>query len=161
MKLLDFLLNRTDDGSQSVEAPAFALTKVLSSAAVIVTPLATLIVEKTSSIDLTSGEYVTLAIALLGFLAVTSSADVLARSIAAAGRSKTDAGQQNAKAHAVAAGRLIPFDAPLAGRRMNADGSGHTDVQVLAAAQSDGPLFLVKEADAPLGWAKASEVKIP
>ena len=154
MNLFDFLLNRTETDKQFVQAPAFALTKVLTAAAVIVTPLATLIVEKTSSVDLTSGQYVTLALGLLAFLAVTSSADVLARSIAAAG-------QQKAGALVAAAGRLIPFDAPLQGRRMKEGTSSHVDVQVLATAQGDGPLFLVKEAAAPLEWAKASEIKIP
>jgi hypothetical protein len=91
---------------------------------------------------------------LLAFLAVTSSSDVLARSIAAAG-------QQKAMAPAVTTGRLIPFDAPLPGRWKKGGATGHVDVQVLAAAQGEGTLFLVKEDGSPLEWVKASEIKIP
>lgn len=154
MNVLDFLLNRTDTDAHTVQAPAFALTKVLDVAAVIVAPLATLIVDKTSNVDLTAGQYVTLALGLLAFLAITSSADVLARSIAAAGKHK-------AEALVAGSGRLIPFKAPLPGRRITDGSSNHVDVLVLAAARGDGALFLVKEGDAPPEWAKAADIKIP
>src|SRR5262245_323659 len=81
-KLGDFLLNKSSKDEQVVDAPAFSLTKVLASAAVIITPIATLLVEQLKNVDLTSGNYVALATAVLGFLAIASAADVLGRSYA-------------------------------------------------------------------------------
>lgn len=94
---IDFLLNddQSHGGSAAaanpVSAPAFSLTKVLSSAAIVVAPLATWLVDAFTKTDFTSGQIVALTAAILGFLAVASSADVLARAIATAADSRAKA----------------------------------------------------------------------
>ena len=65
---ISFLLNQDSTQQQVVSAPAFSLTKVLAAAAVIITPIATLLVVQLKSVTLSGGNYAALAAALLGFL---------------------------------------------------------------------------------------------
>src|SRR4051812_47660970 len=90
---LQFLLNTgADADKQVVEAPAFSLTKVLGAGAVIITPIATIIVDKVQKqTDFKAQHYVALALGLLGFLAITAAADVLARSIVTASKKNAEA----------------------------------------------------------------------
>lgn len=68
----------------AVDLPAFSITKVLASVSTVVTVIATVV---TGALDdkgfnLEPGHVIALALGLLAFLAIASSADVLARSIA-------------------------------------------------------------------------------
>lgn len=146
--VVDFLLNKGASGDeQVVAAPAFSLTKVLGSAATIIAPLSALLVNWLSDVTLTARDYVVLTLGLLAFLAITSSADVLARAwatAATADKSAPDAG-------------LIPFKAPLPARRITT--AADVAVKVLAAAnRREGPVFLLAEADGSLGWWPTSQV---
>ena len=150
-----FLLNQGGDGAEAmvVEAPAFSLTKVMTAGAVIVTPLATLVIEKLNDEGLRANQLVVIAVGLLGFLAITAAADVLARAIATAA-------EKNAVAAVTSIAQFSPFKAPLPGTRVSAD--AHTPdpaVDVLAAAQGDVAYFLVREGD-KLSWWPASEIAI-
>ena len=89
----EFFLNSGKEAQEKevVDAPAFSLTKVLAAAAVIVPPLATLLVEQLEDVDLRAANYVALAIGVLGFLAITAAADVLARSLATAAEKNAEA----------------------------------------------------------------------
>jgi hypothetical protein len=103
---IDWLLNRTSDGAQDsgqvVEAPAFSSTKVLTSAAVIITPLVTILLNtmQGDNFSFTPAECVTLTLGVLAFVAVLGSADVLARAwaTAAALRAKAIEGAEQAAA---------------------------------------------------------------
>lgn len=104
-KSIDFLLNlKAPDADTVVTAPAFSLTKVLASAAIVVGPLATYLVDRFSKVSFSSWQIVSLAVALLVFLAITAAADVLGRSIAAAAKVKADAVQAAAVTKAANAG---------------------------------------------------------
>lgn len=150
---LKFLLNQGSEGEAKdvVEAPAFSLTKVLSAGAVIIAPIAALIVDSLKDKDLKPSHYVALAIALLGFLAITAAADVLARALATAA-------ERNAQASAARIGQFIQFQSPLDAHRVT---SGEDrKVTVLAAATAGEPYFLVKEGDS-INWRPASGITIP
>jgi hypothetical protein len=60
---VSFLLNQSPaaQDAQVVQAPAFSLTKVLASAAIIITPIATIIVDQVKTVKLSAGNYVALA----------------------------------------------------------------------------------------------------
>src|SRR5215203_4720308 len=102
MNPVSFLLNQGSDAkeNQVVEAPAFSLTKVLSSGAVILTPIAAAVVSSLDSVDFSASNYVALAVGLLGFLAITAAADVLARAVATSA-------EKNAQAAAAAIGQMV------------------------------------------------------
>jgi hypothetical protein len=140
--VIDFLLNKGASGdAQVVDAPAFSLTKVLGSAATIIAPLSALLANWLTDANLNAGDYVALTLGLLAFLAITASADVLARAWATAGAADKSASEAG----------LIPFKAPLAGRRIKDGEDAH--IKVLAAAnRREGPVFLVAEADGSLAW---------
>ncbi len=151
---IGFLLNQSGDAKQAqvVDAPAFSLTKVLASAAIIVTPIATILVDQLSKLNLTAQQYVVLAVGLLGFLAVTASADVLGRSLATGA-------EKNGQAARAAAGEVVPFRKAIDGRRI--DGREDPAVKIVASAFAGGkPQFLVREGDA-LNWVDADDVTIP
>jgi hypothetical protein len=160
---VDFLLNRGPDAEkQVVEAPAFSLTKVLGAGAVIITPIATLIADEIQNADFEPNHFVALALGLLGFLAITAAADVLARAIGSAAKNNLKAaqkGSQAARAQAAAsAARLVPFDTPIAAHRVLA--GADEPVKVLAAASADDPYFLVQGEDGKVGWVLTSDVKV-
>ena len=84
---VDFLLNRVDEPrpvAQVVEAPAFSLTKVMA----IITPLlagGTAVAARTlDDVDFNATHVIVLIVAVVAFLAVTMSADLLSRGIATA-----------------------------------------------------------------------------
>ena len=80
--LVNFLLNR-DSTDTTVSAPAYSITKVLAAGASVVTPLAALLVTQIGSVRFSSAEIVALIVAVLAFLAIVSTADVVSRSLAA------------------------------------------------------------------------------
>lgn len=67
-----------------VEAPAFSLTKVLATAALILTPVVSYLVKWLEKAEFSTGQVVTLIVAVLALLAVLGAADVLARALATA-----------------------------------------------------------------------------
>lgn len=154
MNIIDFLLNKTagdkeKEEQQTVSAPAFSITKVLSTVALIVAPLVTIITDvESKKVQITSWQYVALALGLLGFLAVVSSADVWARAYATAHKAE----QMNA-AH------LLRFAEPLTGHLKD---KASKPVHVLAAAEGDEPYFLVvpKENGSRPEWKPVANVEL-
>ncbi len=151
-----FLLNKGMSQGAGVDAPAFSLTKVLASAAIVIGPLATLLVDKLSHLNFSAGQVVALALGLLGFLAVTASADVLGRSMVAAAKATSDAAAERTHEAQAGVGRLVPFPHPVSGRAI-ADGEDPA-VQVLASAYGDQSYFLVRDGDGALSWLPAAKV---
>jgi hypothetical protein len=144
-----FLLNQTAStkDNQAVEAPAFSLTKVMAVVAPLLTAVTALATSAIKNVSFSSGQITTMIAALIAFLAVTASADVLARGIA------TSADKQ-------ANGRLrmMRFSTPLKGQL--AKSGADEDVHVLAASDADPPEFLCLRADESLSWHPASKVQI-
>jgi hypothetical protein len=161
---VSFLLNQSPAAQENavVQAPAFSLTKVLASAAIIITPIATIIVDQLKSVKLTAGNYVALAIGVLGFLAIAAAADVLARSLATAAKENAEAAReaaaQSAQTTLAGLGQVVPFTKPLAGHRI-AQGDDPS-ITVLASAHVGEPHFLVKEGES-LTWVPTAKVRIP
>lgn len=182
----------TTDGQTTVEAtpaavesPAFSLTKVLSAGSVIITGIATAVVAALDDKDfkLQPSHVVTLAVGLLGFLAVASAADVIARAIATnkitaaevdsqqanekaeekAARETHEAEEAEAAAKAKAEYRdtenLIPFKKVLAGTYVKEGEISPVDLQILGATGGGTAHFLVREGDG-LFWLKAEQVTI-
>lgn len=158
-KVVDFFLNSSDSskGSQVVEAPAFSLTKVMGAAAVIVAPLATLLVNKITSVDLSAGNYVAIAAALLGFLAITSAADVLGRSIATGATAQATQAENLAAEARTSLAKLIPFGTPIPGT--HTETGVDTPVTVLAAARGDVAYLLVQQGGT-LKWYPAAQINL-
>lgn len=147
---IKFLTNEgADAGTTGVVAPAFSLTKVLASAAIIIGPIATLIVNKVGDVDFSPGQIVALALGLLGFLAIVTAADVIARAIAAA------AGKR-AKATQAGFARTIIFSQPLPSELKEPAGRA---VIALAVAQGDEDLYLIREEE-KLRWLPAAELDL-
>ena len=159
--LPQFLLNTGPNAEkkQVVDAPAFSLTKVLASGGVIITPIATVVVAAVEKqADFRPHHYVALAIGLLGFLAITAAADVLARATVTAAQKKTEAAQKESATARVHVARLIPFEEPVGALRA-LDGPDER-VEVLAAASADDPYLLVQGTDGKITWVPAKEVKV-
>lgn len=159
MKLAQFFLNKDEKGETDPETPvatpAFSLTKVLGAGAVIITPLATILVNAINKNDFQPIHYVMLAIALLGFLAITSAADVLARGIASGAQSYADASGALADTS-----NMIKFDEPLEASYVKENAHKATDITVLAALGGNAPHYLVQEGDV-IKWMPVAEVKVP
>ena len=142
----EFFLNRGIEG-EPVQAPAFSLTKVMATVASLVTTLVAVLTAALPTADFSNAQITTLLVALLGFLAVTGAADVLARAVAASARhASTSAARE----------RLLRFPTPLAAR-LTADGAGPA-VSVIAAA---GPEYLCVREDGTLSWEPAGTVRFP
>jgi hypothetical protein len=158
--LTDFLLNQGANGEkQVVEAPAFSLTKVLTSGAVIVTPTAALVLDGLEThVNFRAHHYVALAIGLLGFLAIAGAADVLARALVTGAEKNAEAANATRLQAAAGAAHLVPFDTPIASHHV-LDGSD-APVKVLAAASGDSPYLLVQDKDGKITWVPAKEVKV-
>jgi hypothetical protein len=158
---VSFLLNQGEDAQSSavVEAPAFSLTKVLSAGAIIITPLATVLVDQIKDLNFSAGNYVVLTVGLLGFLAITASADVLGRSLATSAEKNALAAEKSAQVAVASLGQFIPFPSLNAVRILKSDTKEDPDVEILGAAQAHEPFFLVKEGDS-IKWEPAKEIKI-
>jgi hypothetical protein len=158
--LAEFFLNQgTNSEKQVVEASAFSLTKVLGAGAVIITPLATLLVEQLKKHDnFKAGHYVALALGVLGFLAITAAADVLSRGFVTAAEKEAKAAKAGGVQAAANMARLVPFETPITGLRA-LSGPDET-VKVLAAASGDHPYLLVQGKDDKITWVRAKDVKV-
>lgn len=151
---VSFLLNQDAEEEQVVEAPAFSLTKVLTTGFGIVAPISAGIGDWLKEGEgLTNANWVALSIAILGFLALITAADVLARSLATAA-------EKNAQAAVAAMSQFAPFKDPIGATRiLDSDDKPDPEVELLAVAQADGAHFLVKEGDS-LKWLPASKIAI-
>jgi hypothetical protein len=145
-----FLLNQgpEQESSAIVTAPAFSLTKVLSAAGIIVGPIAAVVVDNVKKQGLSTQQYVVLAVALLGFLAITASADVIARALATAAT-------KQAEAAATSIAQFTAFKSPLPGHRVTT--ARDTPVEVLASAMG---YFLIREDDS-IQWEPATKITVP
>ena len=168
---ISFLLNKdttaTGDkppAADPVTSSAFSLTKVLSSAAVVVAPLAMLLVDKISDLSFSSGQVVALIVAILGFLAIASAADVLARALANAAGMQAAAATDAAKSRAEAAvdaqskgaeSGLLLLDKPLAARLQS---DGLPKVTVVAVRGGSENRVLVSAGGGKLSWVDAKYV---
>jgi len=151
-KLVNFMLNR-DSADASVKDPAYSLTKVLATGASVVTPLAALLVSRIGSVTFSSAEIVALIVAVLAFLAVVSTADVVSRSLASAKASSPVAQSLPLPPEVKADGVLFEF-VPVRKGILHCDGPD-PDVQVLAGR---GQLLLVAEPGKRLVWVPQEQV---
>lgn len=159
MGLAQLFLNRgvANEAASVVSAPAFSLTKVMAVVAPLVTALVTFVTAKLRSDAFTDGQITVMIVALVAFLAVTASADVMARAIATAAAKKADGYTAAASTSASARLRMAQFGTPL-GAHLAHDGNSHEDVQVLAVSDANPPEFLCLRADQTLTWAAAATV---
>jgi hypothetical protein len=146
-----FLLNR-DHADTAVSAPAFSITKVLATGAGILTPLAGLLAARLGSLDFTAAEVVALTVALLGFLAIVTTADVISRSLVTT-RSTPTAAPLPPDGTEKADGVLFEFQ-PVRKGILHVDGPD-PDVQILAGR---GPQLLVAEQGKQLTWVPQEQV---
>lgn len=87
-EIADFFTNKNATDAD-VGSPAFSITKVLTTAALVIAPVVTVVTASVSSLDFTSGQVVVLSVALMAFVAVLGAADVLARAIASSSGGKS------------------------------------------------------------------------
>ena len=155
-KFVSFLLNTSPESKegQVVEAPAFSLTKVMIVLAPLVTTAVTFVSDKFGNVDFSSGEVTAMAISLIALLALTSSADVLARGIATSAAKSAE----GAKAAAEARTQVIPLDPTVEGQLVK-DGPDEP-VTVVALSNSSPPEFLLLHADKTLSWHPVSKVTL-
>jgi hypothetical protein len=156
MDAIRSFLHNSDPKQGEQETRAFSLTKVLSSAAIVIGPIATLLVDKLSKINFSAGQIVALAIGLLGFLALTASADVLGRSYAAGAKNSSDAATSELKAAQAGMAQFLPFPHPVRGRQITA--KEDPPIEVLASAYADKGYFLVRDGAGEFSWMEASKV---
>ena len=146
---LTLLLNRGKEESSAVQASAFSLTKVMAVLAPLVTALATWLATEFKNATFTTGQITTLLVALIAFLALTGSADVLARGIATS-------------AQTTASGRLrmMTFKSPIPGEvDLNGDGKTHMDVTVVAASDANPPELLCLHGE-ETSWQPVDRVRL-
>lgn len=149
--LAGFLLN-SGNTDTAVSAPAYSITKVLVTGASVFTPLAALLISKINSVTFSSAEIVTLIVAVLGFLAVVTTADVVSRSLATA-KTATDNNSVRAAPVERSPGILFEFD-PVRKGRLLCDGPD-PDVEILAGR---GPELLIAEPGEQLRWVPQEQV---
>jgi hypothetical protein len=148
MTVADFFLNKGAQNQDTavVDAPAFSLTKVMAVVAPVVTALAALATSQIKNVNFSESQVTTLIVSLVAFLAVTSSADVLARGIAT-----------SAEKTASARTRLLRFDKPLVAQ-LKVDG-GRESVTILAASDAVPPEYLCVRNDHTIEWQTATKFK--
>jgi hypothetical protein len=125
---ISFLLNRPAAVAQpdanaaqpAVDDPAFSLTKVLATAATVLTPLTAILVTQLGDVAFSAGNIVALVLGVLGFLAVASAADVLARGAATGAEKRAEATQAAATGQAVVAKTAAKSSKKVAGLTLKA-----------------------------------------
>ncbi len=140
---IDLLLNR-DNTSQTVTAPAFSITKVISSAAIVLTPLAAYLAKAIGNVKFTPGQIVALLVAVLALLGITSASDVIARSIATRGQTEFSG--------------YVPVDPTIKATWIRPGEDGVVDV-VATRRVGDLAEYLVFEPSHPLTWVARKELK--
>jgi hypothetical protein len=157
---VQFLTNTDKNGSPvpnvEVEAPAFSITKVLTTASLVLTPLSAVLVNAFEGDDFNFQPWhiVTLTLGVLGFLAITASSDVLARARCA----RPDAGSAAERRDERDTANLIPFTKPLPGALT--DGGREPHVDVLAATGGSKAYFLVKRQNGSIDWLPVDKVEL-
>jgi hypothetical protein len=144
-----FLLNQTTATAeaQTVQAPAFSLTKVMAVVAPLLTAVTALATSAIKNVSFDAGQITTLIVALIAFLAITASADVLARGIATSADKRANGRL-----------RMITFAPPLSGQLAKA--GADEDVHVLAASDAAPPEFLCLLADQSVAWHPSRSVRL-
>jgi hypothetical protein len=149
--LVNFLLNR-DSADTAVSAPAYSITKVLATGAGVVTPLAALLVSQIGSVAFSSTEIVALIVAVLAFLAVVSTADVVSRSLAS---TRTGSVSHSLPVAPEAKSDEVLFEfIPVRKGILHQDGPD-PDVQILAGR---GHQLLIAEPGKRLAWVPQDQV---
>jgi hypothetical protein len=152
-----FFTNSQDpNGTQLVQAPAYSITKVLTTAAIVLVPIGTVVVDGLTKLSFTSWQVVTLALGVMLFGAILGSADVLSRSRAAAAKLNAQSAastpavastENGGQSHAVP-GQIIPFKGTVKGHTHGAS----SKVSVVGLCAGDVPCLLVQ----PMGAAGGS-----
>jgi hypothetical protein len=143
-RLFDFFLNK-DDKDVVVNAPAFSITKVMAVVAPVVTALASLASKWIGGYKFTSTEITVLIVSLLAFLAVTASADVLARGMATSAEKK-----------AAGRARIVTFRPPL--KAQLALPGPDEAVTVIAISDASPPEYLCLLRDTSVEWHPSADL---
>lgn len=141
---ISLLLNRGVE-NQAVTAPAFSITKVIATSAVVLAPLGTYLVKAIANVKFTPGQVVALIVAILAVLALTSSADVLARSIATRGQTELSG--------------YVPVD-PVVGATLIQPGADAAVDIVAMRRVGDTAQYLVYEPGKRLRWVGRADLAI-
>ena len=147
-----FFLNAGQPQKAPVGAPAFSLTKVMAVVAPLITVLVTVATARLKEVTFTEDQLTVIIVALVAFLALTGSADVLARAVATSAEKR---------AGSVASARrtgIVRFETALASR-LTLPGADE-DVKVIAASDETPPQFLCLHGDNALQWHPSSEVVV-
>ncbi|TQM61718.1 hypothetical protein [Humibacillus xanthopallidus] len=135
------------EDSALVEAQAFSLTKVIGLLAPVVAAAGTWAASQLKSVTFTSGEVTAIIIAVLAVWAITSVADVLARSMATSAEK-----QANGRLH------MITFDEPVDATAIR-DGADEA-VEVVAVSDAKPAEYLVLHANNTVTWESAPSVHL-
>lgn len=141
------ILNRGTEEQQVVTAPAFSLTKLLQTAALVLTPLVSLLVKYLADVKFSTWQVTVLISAVLAFLAFTASADVLARALATSADKLAQAVKDRSS-------EIVPLDPPRNARR--AMPGPDKQVQIVAVRAGTGHFLALQESS--LLWVPQSEV---
>jgi hypothetical protein len=162
--LISFLRNTSPStsSSQVVEAPAFSLTKVMALVAPLVTGIASVAINVIKKKDFSPGQWTTIIVALIAFLAITSAADVIARGIATSATKSADGleGAATKVADGLAAAATKASEGLATSASTTAGGRLHMTAfkpTVRAQLSKDGPdeevtVVAVSDADESLSW---------
>jgi hypothetical protein len=154
MGLKELFLNDKQPGP--VEAPAFSLTKVMAVVAPLVTLIVATVTDLVKDVSFTNGQVTALIIGLVAFLALTGSADVLARALATSAEKSAAALEKSAEASLGAKSPLIAFKSPLSAT-LSLPGDDE-DIKVIAVRDGEPCQFLCRRADETLEWSPADKV---
>jgi hypothetical protein len=130
----------------------------------VVAPLITTLVSTALSglkdVSWTRTDYVWMIVSLVAFLAVTGSADVIARAIATSGKRRAQATVTAAEANASARTRMVRFAAPVPAF-LPPTGPDNRQVHLLAASDAETPEFLCLHGDRTMTWESHVMFELP
>ena len=161
---VDLLLNKTssrqDTDGTVVSAPAFSLTKVMAVVAPLITALVSTALSRLKDVSWSATDYVWMIVSLVAFLAVTASADVVARAIATSAQKRAEAAVAAAETTASARTRMVRFAAPVPAF-LPPTGPDDRHVHLLAASDAETPEFLCLHDDRTMTWETAVMFDLP
>jgi hypothetical protein len=138
MGIYSFFANKGAEAEEGavIEAPAFSITKVMAAVAPLLTAGTTWAVSTLGDTKFNSGQISAIIIALIGFLAVTGAADVLARAVATAAEKRSTVG------------RMVPLEKPI---EATIDRAGRDEIVSIYAVSDflvlrDGDKFTIESA---------------
>jgi hypothetical protein len=153
--LFNFFLNK-DDKDTVVNAPAFSITKVMAVIAPVVTALASVVTSWIRGSNFTSTQVTVLIVSLLAFLAVTASADVIARGMATSAEKQAAGLATSAERKAAARARVVTFDPPLKAQlSLRGPDEG---VTVIAISDALPPEYLCVRNNLSMEWHLSNEL---